>query len=200
MPLPFRPALKQPSQPTLEPGAKPTWANCGNRSWPAWNCPLPACCSPSRPNWCGSMSGGRWSPWRATGWPWCKAGCPCWKRPWPRPWVVPASWYWKVAARCHPSRPKPRCQLQPAWPELPLPHSQPQPLHPQSRFQLQLQLKHLHQHPSLARGLPAQLPVRPPNGRPPTRCKLRPEMGVHHRWPPPSMRKPSGWQIFSTAK
>ena len=34
----------------------------------------------------------RWCRRPATGWAWCKAGLPCWNRPWPKPWADHANW------------------------------------------------------------------------------------------------------------
>lgn len=104
-PKPRSNQTQRPNQPRYPKPQRPlgrqTLPSFGNRSWRAWSCPPPACCSPSRPNWCGWMSVEPWCRWPATGWPWCRAVCPCWKRPSPMPWAARASSCWRVVAPIH---------------------------------------------------------------------------------------------------
>ena len=84
-PPPAQPTAAAPAQAAKDPAA-------------ASNCPPHGCSSLSRPSWYGSMPTVPWCRWPATGWAWCRAGLPCWNRPWPKPWGANASWCWKPAA------------------------------------------------------------------------------------------------------
>ncbi len=103
-PKPWPHPLRQPRWPPRQPR---TWRSCGSRSSPAWNSPPPACFFPSRPSWCGSTSGGRWCGSPAPGWPWCRAGCPCWRKRWPVRWGARDSCHWRPGG----SRPGPAPRL-----------------------------------------------------------------------------------------
>ena len=97
--------------PPLHRQPAPTCPSYGNRSWAASNCPPPGCCCRSRPNWCAWMPTVPLCRWQATGWGWCRAGHPCWNRPWPKRLEARGSWCWRPAtAPCHLRWQQPRSQ------------------------------------------------------------------------------------------
>ena len=97
--------------PPLHRQPAPTCPSSGNRSWAASNCPPPGCCCRSRPNWCAWMPTVPLCRWQATGWGWCRAGHPCWNRPWPKRLEARGSWCWRPAtAPCHLRWQQPRSQ------------------------------------------------------------------------------------------
>ena len=88
--------------PPLRRQPAPTCPSSGNRSWAASNCPPPGCCCRSRPNWCALMPTVPLCRWQATGWGWCRAGHPCWNRPWPKRLEARGSWCWRPATAMPP--------------------------------------------------------------------------------------------------
>jgi DNA polymerase III subunit gamma/tau len=157
----------------------PTWRSCGPRSWPAWSCPPPACCSPNRRSWCGSMTTGPWCRWPAPGWPWCRPGWPWSNRPSPARWAVRANWCWKPPRsrrrRSPAHRNCPRCAER--QPQSPRQRHQP----PNDRPSRQPQPRHWQAQPRQARHCQLHQPRQRPR-------------------PPSWMRRPSAWPSFSTAK
>ena len=100
--LPLRHHRNCRRSPPLHRQPAPTCPSSGNRSWAASNCPPPGCCCRSRPNWCAWMPTVPLCRWQATGWGWCRAGHPCWNRPWPKRLEARGSWCWRPAtAPCH---------------------------------------------------------------------------------------------------